>query len=553
MSRPNLQAIVCLALAVPFAASAAGSLVADAAARGDRPAVKALLQQKADVNAAQGDGSTALHWAATAGDLEMTRMLLAAGANVKAASRIGKITPLVLASQTGNADIIEALLAAGADPNGANDLGTTPLMLAAASGRADAVKALLDHGAQVNARELSHGQTALMFAAALNRDAAVRMLLQRGADPAIATNAVLPGKPGPETPENKPDEEKAGANKKEDAKKEEVKDGAKKEDAKKDDAKKDDAKPRRPRNGPSMIGGQTALLFAARDGQMDAVRALVEGGANVNDVGAGEKMSPMVLAIANGHYDVAKYLLDHGADPNLASTAGLTALYAVLDMEWAPYAWFPEPIITREKTSYLDLMKALLAHGANPNAKLKQKVWFRALSGDKVWVDRNGATPFWRAAEATDLDAMRLLVESGADPNVATDAGVTPLMVAAGLGWSANFSRNAPDSWVKAVQYCMELGNKADAADEKGYTAMHGAAFRGDNDVILALAAKGGRADAMTKAGDSTADMANGIREHSDQHPEAVALLEKLGSSNSHNCRSSKCLITDRTDRKRLE
>ncbi len=290
------------------------------------------------------------------------------------------------------------------------------------------------------------------------------------------------------------------------------------------------------------MGGMTALLFAARDGQMEAARALLESGVDVNDPGAGEKMTPLVLAITNGHYDLAKYLLDLGADAKLASDSGLTALYATIDMQWAPYAWYPQPITVQEKTGYLDLMKALLEHGADPNARLKKHVWFRALPDDSTWVDTAGATPFWRAAQSDDLAAMRLLVEHGANPWLATTQGDTPLMVAVGLGWALNFSRNAPDSWMAAAKYCLDLDADVNAMDEKGYTALDGAAFRGDNDMIQFLVKSGAKVDVKTKKGDTVADFANGPFHHSIPHLETVALLEKLGSKNSNTCRSDQCV-----------
>jgi ankyrin repeat protein len=527
-------------------ASASDSRLADAAQQQDRPSVSSLLKQKADVNAAQGDGMTALHWAASKDDLAMARMLLAAGANVKAETRLGGLTPLFMACRNGSAAMIEALLKAGADAKQPNAQGTTPLMIASASGSADAVKALLEHGADVNAKEAAHGQTALMFAAALNRDAAVKTLIAHGADAKITTKAVEPGcgsvfnrSACADEEEGKPAQEKKTGGKDAAVGKKTTAAGGKPEE------------PRR-RRGAAVMGGMTALLFAARDGQMDSARALIEAGSNVNDAGAGEKMSPLVMAIGNGHYDLAKFLLEHGADPNLASTAGLTALYAAVDMQWAPYAWLPQPATAQETVTYLDLMKELLARGANPNARLKQKIWFRALAGDQAWVDPAGATAFWRAAQASDVAAMRLLVSAGADPKIATESGVTPLMVAAGLGWAANFSRNAPDSWVAGVKYCLELGADVNATDTKGYTALHGTAFRGDNDMVRLLVEKGAKVDAVTKAGDTVADMANGPIAHSEQHPETVALLEKLGSANSHNCRAATCVIFDAKDRKRL-
>ncbi len=206
------------------------------------------------------------------------------------------------------------------------------------------------------------------------------------------------------------------------------------------------------------------------------------------------------MAISNGHYDLAEYLLDHGAEPNIATVQGLTALYATIDVQWAPHGWSPWPITDQEKTNYLQLMKDLLSHGAHPNAQLLKKVWSRTLSQDGTWVDAAGATAFWRAAQATDVAAMRLLVSWGADPNLPTKAGVTPLMVASGLGWAANFSVNAPGSWMPAVGYCLDLGANPNAVDEEGYTALHRSAFVGNNEMISFLVAKGARTDAKNKS-----------------------------------------------------
>src|ERR1700722_16710676 len=450
MSFKNLIAGIFL---TALLASAAGEVrLADAAQQGDRAAVRDLLNQKEDVNKAQGDGMTALHWAASNDDLEMVQLLLNAGANVKAETRLGAVTPLFMACKNGNASIVEALLKAGASASAPDAHGTTPLMMAAAAGGAEAVKVLLEHGADANAKETSHGQTALMFAAAFNRDAAIKVLMAHGADAKITTKAVDPGcgsvfdvngcvetdengdpvdengKPLPkekESDKGKSPESKAPG----DAKVEP--DGKAQPDGraasttpdsptqvadlqaqvqklsaqidelqkhpgakpKKSNADKNVAaasKKKKERRGATVMGGMTALLFAARDGQMEAARALLEAGADVNDAGAGEKMTPLVLAITNGRYDLAKYLLDHGADPKLSAESGLTALYADIDMQWAPYAWYPQPITIQEKTGYLDLMKALLDHGADPNARLKKHVWFRALPDDGTWVDAAG-------------------------------------------------------------------------------------------------------------------------------------------------------------------
>ena len=558
--------------------------LADAAQQDDLVAVRGLLQQKADVNAPQGDGMTALHWAASNDDLAMVQALLAARANVKAETRLGGVTPLFLACKNGSASIIEALLKSGAGANSKDSHGATPLMIAAASGSAPAVTVLVDHGAEVNAKESAHEQTPLMFAAALNRDAVIKVLLAHGADSKMTSKAVDPGCGSvfdisgcvPVDQDGNPVEPQGKPVAKEKDKKEtppgdktaipdksgevaelqaqvqklsaQLEELQKHPDAKSKKSKeaatsKDAAKKPEERRGPTAMGGMTALLYAARDGQMAAARALVEGGADVNDPGAGEKLTPLILAIANGHYDLAKYLLDHGADSKYASpTTGLTALYATIDMQWAPYAWFPQPITAQEKTSYLDLMKALLEHGADPDARLKKHVWFRALPDDSTWVDNAGATAFWRAAQSDDLAAMKLLVAHHANPWIATTHGDTPLMVAVGLGWALNFSRNAPDSWMAAANYLLNLDADVNAVDDKGYTALHGAAFRGDDKIIEFLIASGAKANPKAKNGDTVADMANGPFHHSIPHPETVALLEKLGSGNSHNCRSDQCV-----------
>jgi uncharacterized protein len=321
-------------------------------------------------------------------------------------------------------------------------------------------------------------------------------------------------------------------------------------------AKAGDVAARPPRKvGADFMGGMTALLYAAREGHMETVKALVEGTkpnadtpVNINQISGGDKFSPMVTAITNGHLTIAKYLLDHGADPNLTTVSGLTALYATIDVQWAPKAWFPQPSTDQEKVTYLELMRALLEHGANVNAEVGEKLWFRSFTNDYTWVDPAGATAFWRAAQSSDVAAMRLLVEYKADPKHASKSGDTPLMAAAGIGWAANWSVNAPAPLVDAVKYCVELGNDVNAADNRGYSALHGAAYLGDNDMINYLVSAGAKVDAKSKGGDSAADMANGPTRFGQPHPESVALLEKLGASNSHNCRSDQCVVASRAN-----
>jgi len=545
--RPGItRALLCgglLAIAWFVSAAGSGTPVADAAQAGDLAALRSQLQQRADANRAQADGMTALHWAATNGDLAMTQLLLSAGANPSAQTRLGAITPLFIAAKNGSAPLMDALLKAGADANSVDGTGATPLMLAASSGSADAVRVLLAHGAQVNIKDSGHGQTALMFAAAANRGGAIRLLMEHGADAEIATLTADPGcgslfaksmgcgGGGDNADDSDTGDKPAGAGK-----------GSKGQGG--------GGQPGR-RRGPTVIGGMTALLFASRDGRTEAVRALIDAGANIDDAGSGEKMTPLVMAIVNGHYDLAAYLLDHGANPNLANIEGLTALYATLDMQWAPYAYRPQPMAGNGEVSYLDLMKALLAHGANPNATLTQRPWFRSLPQDRTWVDPAGATAFWRAAQSTDEEAMRLLVQAGADPKLSNAEGDTPLMVAAGLGWAPNFSRNAPNAWLASVQYCLKLGLDVNAKSSKGYTALHGAAFIGSNDLILFLTGQGADVKAVANDKNTVADMANGPLERSIPHPDTVVLLEKLGSANSHNCRSDNCLVAPQQQKQR--
>ena len=287
----------------------------------------------------------------------------------------------------------------------------------------------------------------------------------------------------------------------------------------------------------STMGGMTALHFAARDGQENATRALVEGGADINAIDPGDKSTALVTAITNGHYTVAKYLVDHGANPNLANIDGLPALYATIDCQWKPVAWETTPRTEQEKVTYLDLMKALLDHGANPNQKLTRGLWFRPVDHNGMWVRYSETTAFWRAAQATDVEAMKLLVAHGADPKVSSQQKDTPLAMAAGVGWTGNFSQNAPESFLKAVKYLVEeIGIDVNTQDVEGYTPIMGAAYRGDNEVIQYLVEHGAKLDTRMGRGWSVSDMANGPccfaigGSLPPPHPETVALLLKLGA-----------------------
>jgi len=507
--------------------AAGDTRLADSAMQGDRAAVQALLQQKVDVNAPQGDGTTALHWAAYRDDVEMAKLLVKAGANIKAATRIGGMTPLFMAAKNGNAAIIDLLIKSGAEINVANSNGTTPLMLVSSSGKPDAVKVLLDHGANVNAADVTNGQTALMFAAVLNRDAAIRLLAERGAN-LNATSKIST------VPENR---------------------------------RYDNQEARRVKD-PVVMGGNTALLFAAREGQMEAVKALVEAGADVNEVSLSDKMPPITQSIVTGHFDIAKYLLDHGANPNLTTTASkITPLWAVLDARFANREWYPAPPTEQEKTTHMDLIKGLVDKGADINARVGPRPWFRGF-GNSSSPDPEGTTAFWRAALGLDLEAMKYLFARGADPKIAARHGSTALQAAAGMHHSHQGMTQVPEARVDVIKYLVEdLRLDVNAKDDKGYTPLHGAALIGRDDIIEYLISKGAdisaRADSISGngdgggeakeapagKGDTVADMANGWSMNYPQYPETVTHLMKLGSEFSNTCWASTCVNPTRPDK----
>ena len=481
--------------------------LADAAKNNDLDSVRTLMTAGADVNAAQGDGMTALHWAAFHDNVEVVDLLLAADADVSVQTRVGALTPLWFAASNGNADMVDWLLTTEADANVVTATGATALMAAAMTGSVETIDVLVDRGAFVNSRETTNGQTALMFAAWENRPEAIAALVRHGAHVGLTSFVVSMIEPRVDEYGNPVP-----------------------------------VRRRRTPGGNSVMGGMTALLFAARDGHIEAVRTLVAHGADVDQVSGGDGSSPMVIAIANGHYSVAQFLLGQSADPNLVNIDGLGPLYATVNMRFAPVSWAPNPPTEQEVVDSLDLLRALLDYGADPNARITRKLWFSPTSHDRGWADGSGSTPYWRAAQSTDIESMQILVEGGADPNLATYKGITPLMVAAGIGWVGNFTQNAPDSFMSAIRYCLELGADVNALDSKGFSALHGAAGRGDTEMVQYLVDVGAGVDVINEDGNSPADMAFGPSRFFIPKPDTVDLLVRLGSSFQDNCRSDQCV-----------
>ena len=569
-----------------WAAAPLDAQVADAAMRGNATEVRALIEVDADVNAALADGMTALHWSAERGDSDIASLLLSAGAEVESTTRLGAYRPLHLAAKGGHTSVVRALLEAGATPSPGTTTGNVaPLHLAAASGSASAVAALIEYGAEGDRGETTWGQTPLMFAAAAGRVQAIRALLDGGA--AIDSRAKVLDMPtrdtedredlaeqrrrrreaqgdeppqSPATATERPGETPAAGSG--------PAGGIDVNEAQRDRVPQ-------PLSHAELVGGYgglSALLLAVREGYSEAAMALLEGGADIDGVSAGDHTSPLLMAVLNGHFDLAMELFERGADPTIASDAGATPLYIALNTHWIPKSRHPQPTDRlQQNVTYLDLMLAFLDAGADPNVQLTKQLWFTTFGDDYLRVDRTGATPFWRAAYALDVEAMKLLVAYGADPHTPTvksprrrygvgpnqdlpdeDAsglppvsiggpGTWPIQAASGVGYgegyAANIHRHVPDGWLPAVTYLVdELGVDVNTRDHNGYSALHHAASRGDNELVLFLVERGADVMVVSRRGQTTVDMANGPVQRITPFPSTIALLEGLGAMNNHNC-----------------
>jgi len=497
----------CLAITLlPFTGWAADSNVADAAMRADEAAVRALVQQKADVNAKAPDGSTALHWAVESDDPEIVSLLLKAGADVKGKDRFG-FTPLYFAISNDNLGMVRQLLKSGADANETDAAGDTLLMLAARGGNADILNALLEGGAAVNAKDKT-AHTALMWAVRSNQPALVKILIGRDAEVNGKTRA---GK----LPERRPPGAGGGSH------------GV---------GIVRGGWPDRGYQGEAS-GGLSPLLFAARDGRLESAKLLVEAKADVNEPDA-NSISPLIMAITNNHVDVAKLLLENGADPKAADLWGRTPLWTSVDLRDLEVGKTGEQRSGDQKVdraAALELINILLDRGVDVNIRTKEippaKRYIMSL-GDLSWVDFTGQTPFVRAALSGDVTVMRLLLQHGADPNIPTNSNTSALMAAAGVNWVVGQTYTESEaSLIEALKLCIEKGGDVNAKNSMGLTAVMGAANRGSDDVLQFLVQQGAKLDVKDNEGRTPTDWAKGVFLATNaplEKPTTIALIKKL-------------------------
>src|SRR5438876_6714484 len=489
--------------------------VADAVMKGDKAAVRALIVQKSDVNAPQVDGATALHWAVYRDDLETADLLIRAGARANVANREGT-TPLAMACLYGNAPMIEKLLKAGADAKERNRNGETALMLAARNGNPDAIKLLLATGVDVNAKETMRGTTALMWAVEQKHPAAVKSLLDGGAD--FGARSVSAGLPRNYMAQRVntaqvdaavrryADAAAAGRTYQEQLEFEEANGILHAGRRGFDQVARPAASP-----APAQLpindvddqdtviaglvgtgsGGLTALVLAAREGDLESAKLLLAAGADVNQV-TEYRWTPLLTATNNRHCKLAIYLIEHGADVNIANKGGWTPLYLATDNRNIEGGDYPVP---KPDMDHLEYIKILLEHGTNPNARVKDNTLSRTIF-TMQWFFESGATAFVRASQSGDLELMKLLLAHGADPKIPTDYGDTALTAAAGIGWveGVTYEHSAKENF-EAVKMLLDLGLDPNGANRDGRTPLMGAALKGRGDVIQFLVERGAKLD----------------------------------------------------------
>jgi ankyrin repeat protein len=465
-----LAAFLCASAVVAAAADntpARDTRLVEAVRLGNASTAVSLLQKRVDPNIAEPDGTTPLHWATRNNDVVLMDLLLRAGAKPTATNRYG-VTPIFLACQNGSADAVSRLLKAGVNPNTTGDLGETALMTCARTGKVPAAKALIDAGASVDAVESWRGQTALMWAASEGHADMVKALVAAGAD-VNARSAIVVW---------------------------------------------ERQRTLEPRDKWLPPGGLTPLLLSARDGRVEATRALLDAKADINVVDP-DRHNALILALINGHVDVAGLLIDRGIDINMTDKVGRSALWAAVDLHTVPSSNRPPPREYDDQLTSMDIIRKLLDHGAEVDAALRQQIPYRTKldrGGDGVLGE--GTTPLLRAAKAADVPVIKLLLERGANPKATTRAGVNALMMAANVSAREEdmTGRNKnQQSIVETIKLLLAAGVDINAQDTQGRSAAHGSALWGLTDVVKFLAANGAKLDQKDKRGFTALDTALGL------------------------------------------